>query len=513
MSTRGGRRKASGQDGNLDGSENGARRGGVLRVRRQLASAQDAKRLADLDASSPAPQPPKFLKNLPKKGAVYAPQRPITKKLKQLIDDYAYAGAFQSAITTVSKQRVPELDHIHTLDQFYYFIDAIVTWMPALRVWEWQGGIYHERTDYLRITQFYYYFNQPQLVALQSPIDPVAGVKLTPLSLWLRDFAVAWGEFLETPESAKYLASYKFGPEYSYQDYDGGKNGIANYKTFNEWFSRTFKDIAKQRPIAQPDDDRVITFPAESTFVGQWAVTTPVGEPMPAESSIVVKHVEWPIPELLADSKYGRDFEGGILVHSFLNVFDYHRQHAPASGTILEAKFIPGQVYLDVLLDKFNAEEEAAEDDSLANAVIPSRYLDAQDATGYQFVQCRGLVVLQTPIGKVAIIPMGMAQVSSVVFVTPASEGPQKLIRLTAAEKKGKSYDQQVAMVNAKVKKALVGKKVKKGDMLSTFLFGGSDIVMVFERESNVNITAQVGVHYPIRSQYAYANIARLKKG
>jgi len=105
-----------------------------------------------------------------------------------------------------------------------------------------------------------------------------------------------------------------------------------------------------------------------------------------------------------------------------------------------------------------------------------------------------------------------MAQVSAVCFVTAASDGPQKLIQLTAAEKKGKSYDQQVALVNAKVKKALVGKKVKKGDMMSTFLFGGSDIVMVFERESNVNITAQVGVHYPIRSQYAYANIAKLKK-
>jgi hypothetical protein len=53
---------------------------------------------------------------------------------------------------------------------------------------------------------------------------------------------------------------------------------------------------------------------------------------------------------------------------------------------------------------------------------------------------------------------------------------------------------------------------VKKGDMLSTFLFGGSDIVMVFERASNVNVTAAVGVHYSIRSQYAYSNIARLRK-
>jgi phosphatidylserine decarboxylase len=490
------------------------RRGGIARVRRHLASAQDAKRLTDASASSPAPQAPKFLKDLPKRGAVYAPRRPITKKLQQIIGAYAYTGAFESAIATVSKQRVPELDHIHTLDQFYFFVDAIVTWMPELRVWEWQGGIYHERTDYLRITQFYYYFNQPELVALQSPIDPVAGAKLTPLSLWLREFAVAWGEFLDTPESVKYLASYKFGPEYSYQDYDGGKDGLRNYTTFNEWFSRTFKDIDRQRPVAQPEDDRVITFPAESTFVGQWAITTPVpaGEPMPAESSIVVKHVEWPIPELLQDSKYARDFEGGILVHSFLNVFDYHRQHSPASGTILEATFIPGQVYLDVQLDRFNAEEAAEEDSSLANAVIPSRYLDAQDATGYQFVQCRGLMVLQTRIGKIAVLPMGMAQVSSVVFVTPASEGPQKLIQLTPSEKKGKSYDEQAALLNAKVKKALVGRKVKKGDMISTFLFGGSDIVMVFERESNVNVTAQVGVHYPIRSQYAYSNIARLGK-
>ena len=45
--------------------------------------------------------------------------------------------------------------------------------------------------------------------------------------------------------------------------------------------------------------------------------------------------------------------------------------------------------------------------------------------------------------------------------------------------------------------------------MISTFLFGGSDIVMVFERKSNVDITAKVGVHYPIRSQYAISNINR----
>jgi phosphatidylserine decarboxylase len=479
--------------------------------RARLASAQESRKLIELDAPSPAPQPPTFLGDLPAPGESYAPQQPITKRLQSLIRDGAHEGAFLGAIGRVSQHMIPELDEILTLDQFYYFVDAVVKWTPALRVWEWKGGIYHERTDYLRITQFYYYFNQPELQALQSPIDPVAGRTLTPFSLWLRDFAVDWGAFLDTEESAEYLESYKFAPEYSYQDYAGGASRM-DYATFNDWFSRRFEDIDVQRPVAQPVDDRVIAFPAESTFAGQWAISTPVpeGEPMAAPSSIVVKHVEWPIPELLKDSAYADDFEGGILVHSFLNVFDYHRQHSPASGTILEAKVVPGQVYLEVELQVLDNAGRDAQSGALANAVVPRRYLDADDATGYQFVQCRGLMVLQTRIGKIAILPMGMAQVSSVVFVTPASEGPQELLRLTPEEKKGRSYDEQVKLVNEKTASALVGKSIRKGDMISSFLFGGSDIVMVFERRSNVNILAQVGVHYPIRSQYAYSNIAKL---
>ena len=482
----------------------------------RLASAPQIHGLEERGAVAPqrAPQAPKFLKDLPRISEVYEPQQPITRKLGQLIGSHAYGGAFQSAIDAVSGHRVPELNRIRTLYQFYYFVDAVATWIPELRVFEWQGATYHERTDYLRITQFYYYFNQSELVALQSPIDPVAGKDLTPLSLWLREFAVEWGAFLDTPESARYLESYKYGPEYSYQDYDGGDKGMQNYKTFNEWFSRTFKDIATQRPVAQPDNERVIAFPAESTFVGQWAISTPVppGEPMPSQPCIVVKHVPWPIPELLKDSAYAKDFEGGVLVHSFLNVYDYHRQHAPASGIILEAKFIPGQVYLDVTLEELDDQGRQSENSALANAVIPHRYLDAQDATGYQFVQNRGLIVLQTAVGKIAILPMGMAQVSSVVFMTPASKGAQKAIVLTAAEKKGLGYDEQVALLNRKVGKALVNQPVRKGDMFSTFLFGGSDIVVVFERRCNVNICASVGVHYPIRSQYAYSNIAELIK-
>jgi phosphatidylserine decarboxylase len=472
----------------------------------------EAERFSKDDLPSPAPQMPKFLKGMPKRGVLYSPQQRITIRLKEIIEAYSYQAAFESAISAVRRHRLEELKAIHTLDQFYFYLDQLVTWVPGLRIWEWQGTVYHERTDYLRLTQFYFYFNQPELEGLQSPIDPVKGKKLTPLSRWLRDFAVELGSFMDDEGSIAYLETYKFGPAYSYQDYAGGEDGLQGYKTFNQWFSRTFKDIDVQRPIAQPDNDRVIAFPAESTFVGQWAISTPVpsSEPLPQKSSIVVKHVEWPIAELLGDSEHAADFEGGLFMHSFLNIYDYHRQHAPVSGKILEAKFIPGQAYLEVDLEILDKEQRADENSALAYAVSQRRHLDAEDSTGYQFVQCRGLMVLESAVGKIAVLPMGMGYVSSVVFATPASEGPQKLIRLSDEEKRGLSYEEQIALINEKVEKALVNKTVKKGDMISSFLFGGSDIVMVFERKSNVTITAKAGVHYPIRSQIAVSNIAEL---
>ncbi|MDE1465456.1 phosphatidylserine decarboxylase [Spartinivicinus poritis] len=472
--------------------------------RHRLATAQDLQNaikrgpLAETGKELPC-QPRPFLAGLPPVGSLYEPQQEATKQLKHIIETNYYASSFENAIKEVSKQRIPELESIKTLDQFYFYVDALVTWIPEIRVWDWYGEVLHERTVYLRITQFYYYFNQPQLEALQSPIEPQEGKELSSISLWLRNFAVEWGDFLNTDASSEYLSSFKYAPEYAWQDY---QKPPEEYPSFNAFFARQFKDINVQRPVAQPHNDQVIVFPAESTFVGQWAVSTKVGLPLPAPPSIVVKNIEWSIQELLQDSAYADAFEGGIFCHSFLNTYDYHRLHTSVAGEVLEAKFIPGQVYLEVELT-VNPDEEGNKEP--ARAVIPRRLLDAEDNTGYQFVQCRGLLVLESAIGKVAILPMGMAQVSSVVFVTPKDEGHQPIM-LTEEEKSGLDYDQQVKMLNEKIAGTLRGKKLSKGEMFSYFQFGGSDCVMVFERKANINVTAQPNVHYPIRSQYATAN-------
>jgi len=164
---------------------------------------------------------------------------------------------------------------------------------------------------------------------------------------------------------------------------------------------------------------------------------------------------------LLDGSAYADRFRGGIFTHSFLNTFDYHRWHTPVQGRILESRVIQGQAFMDI---------------RVKTAVVDGKsmsVLTASDGTGYQFVQTRGLVVIDSPIGLVACLPMGMAQVSSVVIT------------------------------------AEVGQTLHKGEELGYFQFGGSDFVMVFERSSNVQLIAQSGVHYKqgswIGNAYPYA--------
>jgi len=49
--------------------------------------------------------------------------------------------------------------------------------------------------------------------------------------------------------------------------------------------------------------------------------------------------------------------------------------------------------------------------------------LDAPNHPGYQFLQSRGIVVIKTPLlGHVAVLPMGMTQVSSAVLTVKGDD-------------------------------------------------------------------------------------------
>lgn len=207
--------------------------------------------------------------------------------------------------------------------------------------------------------------------------------------------------------------------------------GPSGWLTFNQFFAREIRP--GMRPIASPRDDRVIVSPADAVFMGTW--------PIDSDSNITVKGVNWAISELLDGSPYQDSFKNGVYTHSFLFVDDYHRYHVPVGGTIKEVRNISGRVYMDV---------RRKADGSL----------DIIDGETYQFNQERGLVIIESPeFGLVAVLPIGMSYVSS-VNLTPR-----------------------------------VGAELRKGDPFGYFLFGGSDVVMVFQ-DSTVHFDAEVGKKY-----------------
>ncbi len=207
--------------------------------------------------------------------------------------------------------------------------------------------------------------------------------------------------------------------------------GPSGWLTFNQFFAREVKP--GKRPIAEPRDDRVIVSPADAVFMGYW--------PIDDDATITAKGATWKISELLDGSPYADAFKGGIYTHSFLYIDDYHRYHVPVAGELKEVRNISGRVYMDV----------TREADGSFGIV---------DGDTYQFRQERGLVVIDSPeVGLVAVLPIGMSYVSS-VNLTPD-----------------------------------VGATLQKGDEFGFFLFGGSDIVMLFQ-DRNIVLDAEIGKKY-----------------
>ena len=372
----------------------------------------------------------------------------IVEELVALIEKHGWQNTFQAAIKNAQSHDVHSIKGIQVLDDYLAWIDALVTWAPRER-----GDT---RFIYDKLTEFYFFLDQEPVKGLQSPIRPGEGLQnLTPLSTWIKEYARAWGSYLDTVESAKGVDSFRTNPMFNWDEYMPPPSG---YFTFNQFFARHVKP--GMRPIAGLRDDSALVSPADSTFVGWWQINEQ-SKIYVETNTLDIKGIQWSIHQLLAGSEYADRFRGGIFTHSFLNTFDYHRWHAPVQGKILEARVIQGQTFQDVRV------KAAIVDGKKVNV------LDALDGTGYQFVQTRGLVVIDSPIGLVACLPMGMALVSSVVIT------------------------------------AEVGTTLYKGEELGYFQFGGSDFVMVFERTSNVQLISQPNVHYNqgswIGNAYPYA--------
>ena len=323
---------------------------------------------------------------------------------------------------------------VQSLDEFYDYLDWCAVCMPweMIDVSETYPSIYDQIDQSL--IYFYYYLDQP-LKELEDRGYYYPTVQYCPAIVeWCVRYASSWGEYLSTPESWNddYFNAVVESGDFGFSE---GWYGDENrWKTFNEFFARHLisPDV---RPIAETE----LVAPADSKPQGIWKIDEK-GDIIQPEGVLIKSRQFNRVSDLLGpDSSYGDAFAGGTLTHTFLDVNDYHRYHFPVSGTVVEMNKIPA---MDAAGGITVWDEESG------------RYVLQSQVIGWQAIETRDSIVLDTDYGLVAIIPVGMSQVSSCNFTEGLS----------------------------------VGDEVEKGDELGYFLFGGSDIVMIFQDGVDVNM-------------------------
>ncbi|MEM9071591.1 MAG: archaetidylserine decarboxylase [Myxococcota bacterium] len=105
------------------------------------------------------------------------------------------------------------------------------------------------------------------------------------------------------------------------------------FRSFDEFFTRRLKDGA--RP-ADPDPSAILS-PADGRLE-DLGVVDPAG-------SLLVKGRRYDVAELLGDPEAAASYAGGTYFIVYLSPRDYHRVHAPVSGSVVRAQHVPGTLF------------------------------------------------------------------------------------------------------------------------------------------------------------------------
>jgi len=266
-----------------------------------------------------------------------------------------------------------------------------------------------------------------------------------PFREWLTEFARQWGSFLDTPASFNQQILDSFladAPEYTIGEslVDGRPNAPSGWLTFNQFFARELN--GGLRPIADPGSNLTITSAADCSFQHLYGID---GESNIPDTTVKKTDSYGNVRQLLDGSRHADAFAGGTFVHYMLPPSAYHRFHLPVGGSVDEAFVIGGEVVMKVDL----ADHQFVSSDTTT--------------TGYEFSQTRGVVTIDTAgdaagdIGVVAVVPVGMSQVASVV--------------LTATGER----------------------HMAKGEEFGYFQFGGSDMIILFQAGVDVELDTDPG--------------------
>lgn len=354
------------------------------------------------------------------------PESPCYKSIKSLEETYATDPEFKTLLDLAfknMKQLPPEYPDGNPwigkdITDLVSFLEQWCTFLPTAQ------GSSDNGLEYIEKFVWFYYQNE----------YGVRFVQTSPGREILQEFVKQRGAFMDSPASITAAVEWLKDYRIEKQDYllpdptapDGG------FKSFNEFFSRGFKDQGACRPQTMADRDYVISAPTDCIMnsIPQKILDADTKIPTKLGQSLNVK-------DMLDGSKYAEKFVGGTALSCVLMPNTYHRYHSPVGGHVVESKIIK-DAYFGY--------------DNFPLWAPPTGNVGYYGTDFSQFENFqRGYFIVDTgKYGHVALIAVGLNTISSIVFKQP--------------------YDKVTEPV-----------PVKRGDELGNFLYGGSLFIMIFE--------------------------------
>jgi phosphatidylserine decarboxylase len=244
----------------------------------------------------------------------------------------------------------------------------------------------------------------------------------------------SWGRFLSSPDSAYVLnedpqrgwfgaAALRAMPNFAREFVCDPAAPHWGFHSWDDFFTRALRPGV--RPVAHPEDARVIVNACESA---PYRIARRVN----FRDRFWIKSQPYSLVHILANDALAPAFAGGTLYQAYLNPVSYHRWHSPVGGTVLKAYVQDGSYFAEAASHGF---DPAGPNDSQA-------YITEVATRALMFIEADN-----PEIGLMCVVAVGMAEVST--------------CQITAYE----------------------GQRVKKGDELGMFHYGGSTHCLIFRPE------------------------------
>ncbi|KAG9313737.1 Phophatidylserine decarboxylase-domain-containing protein [Chiua virens] len=200
------------------------------------------------------------------------------------------------------------------------------------------------------------------------------------------------------------------------------------FKSWDDFFGRRFREGV--RPTFARNHPQFINAPCE-------AITYRVSTNVKAKDQFWLKEMPYSLNHILNFDSLTSHLVGGTVFQAILSALDYHRWHSPVNGRVVKTYVVPGTYY-------------AARLDDNPDPDVVSRsqaFVTAMSTRAVIFIESDN-----PAIGLMCFVGVGLGEVSTT--------------RIAVQE----------------------GDRIKKGDEIGSFHFGGSTYLMIFRPETKLTL-------------------------